>query len=183
MKKILYFFAAILLINGCSKPELDETFANGDILVQKETLIDVPAGDALSKTAVDDIVVGLRQSTGDFHWEWVDLKTVWSAIQHSDQTVAIGYKPHYEGDISSKLHSLDLTKGEYKSVHDALINFIVEEVNKQSATKLDWNDLLVEDDPYLPILTIRTSDKHLLTALFNLKNVRYIEPLDYRPAS
>ncbi|MFM8916553.1 MAG: S8 family serine peptidase, partial [Bacteroidota bacterium] len=101
----------------------------------------------------------------------------------SDQTVAIGYKPHYEGDISSKLHSLDLTKGEYKSVHDALINFILEEANKQSATKLDWNDLLVEDDPYLPILTIRTSDKHLLTALFNLKNVRYIEPLDYHPAS
>ncbi len=183
MKKLVYLVAVLLMTNGCSKPELDEAPASSDVLVQKENLTDAPTGDALSKTAVDDIIVGMRQSKGDFQWDWVDLKTIWSAIQHSDQTVAIGYKPYYEGDISSKLHSLDLTKGDYKTVHDALIKFIVEEANKQSAIRLDWNDLLVEDDPYLPILTIRTSDKHLLTALFNLKNVRYIEPLDYRPAS
>ncbi|MGR6088889.1 MAG: S8 family serine peptidase [Arcticibacter sp.] len=183
MKYNLYIAAVLLCIISCTKPEPEENLSTGSILQTKEKIEPTQIGDPLSKTEVDNIVVGLRQSKGDFHWEWVDLKTVWSAIQHSDQTVAIGYKPHYEGDISSKIHALDLSKGEYKSVHDALISFIVEEANKQSATKLAWNDLLVEDDPILPILTIRTSDKHLLTALYNLKNVRYIEPLDYRPAS
>jgi len=183
MKKSIYLFASLLMVLSCTKPEVDNILNNGSILQTKTNPAPVPSGDPLSKTEVDDIVVGLRQSKGDFHWEWVDLKTLWSAIQYGDHTVAIGYKPHYEGDISGKLHALDLSKGVYKEVHDALIDFIVQEANKNAAQSLTWNDLLIEDDPYLPVLTIRTTDKNLITALYNLKNVRYVEPLDYRPAS
>jgi len=42
-------------------------------------------------------------------------------------------------------------------------------------------DILVEDDPILPILTIKLTNKTVLTRLYNLKNVRYLEPLDYYP--
>ena len=44
------------------------------------------------------------------------------------------------------------------------------------------DDILVEDDPVLPILTLRITDKRVITMLHNLRNVRYLEPLDYWPA-
>jgi serine protease len=35
----------------------------------------------------------------------------------------------------------------------------------------------------LPIITLRITDKRVITMLHNLRNVRYLEPLDYWPAS
>jgi hypothetical protein len=43
-------------------------------------------------------------------------------------------------------------------------------------------DILVEDDPVLPVITLRLTDREVLTRLYNLVNVRYVEPLDYWPA-
>jgi serine protease len=46
---------------------------------------------------------------------------------------------------------------------------------------VNWNDILIEDDPVLPILTLKLTDKTVLTKLRNLQNVRYLEPMDYWP--
>jgi hypothetical protein len=185
MKKqmALALLPLLIFIGSCSKPDTDESIGTGEVLKLKETLAAVPQGDPLSKNEVDNIVVGLRQSKGDFHWDWVDIKTLWSAIQYGDQSVAIGYKPHHKGDISNELHSIQIRQGEYKSVRDALIELIMNEVNRNAEQKTSWEEILIEDDPYLPILTIKMTDRNLLTRLYNLKNVRYIEPLDYRPQS
>jgi hypothetical protein len=52
----------------------------------------------------------------------------------------------------------------------------------QRGLESEWRAILVEDDPILPIITLKLTDRHVLTALRNLKNVRYIEPLDYAHA-
>src|SRR6185503_2360710 len=41
---------------------------------------------------------------------------------------------------------------------------------------------LVEDDPKLPILTLKITDRDVVTALYNLENTRYLEPLGYYPS-
>src|SRR5688572_21046930 len=184
MKKVLTLFSVILILSvtSCTKPE--EMCDDQDVLLkEKSDPVSVPLGDPLTQSQVDQTIIGLLESRNDFQWEWLDLKTLWSAMQYGDQSVSIGYKPASEGDISSKIHTIKVQTGEYKQVHDALLDLIVDELNKTSTTPVSLNEILIEDDPVLPIITVRLTDRNVITKLYNLLNVRYIEPLDYWPAN
>lgn len=185
MKKILPLVSltAFLLLSACTKNETPDVTDNTGVLVQKQQVLQVPAGDPLSKSKLDQWVISTLESKNVFEWEETDLHTRWSALQYGDHSLAIGYKLATDGDISDKLHRINLAAGPYRAVHDALLAFIVEELNKNASTPIKLEDILVEDDPVVPVITIRTTDKHLLTALANLQNVRYLEPLDYWPGA
>jgi hypothetical protein len=180
-KKLTYL--ALFLITvfvSCTKNEDDLTGSDSGTLRQKANPVAIPQGDPLSVTDLDRTVIGLLESRNDFHWEWVDVKTLWSALQYNNHTLAIGYKPASEGDISNKIHKINVQSGTYREVHDELINYILKSL-KDNGHEVAWNQILVEDDPVLPVITIRLTDKATLTALYNLENVRYLEPLDYWP--
>ncbi len=186
MKKLhlLGSLAAALLMASCSHKESLETNSNiGDdpILKRKASIVEVPSAPALDKKELDDYVVNELEKKRDFRWTEQDIHTLWSALQTSDPVLAIGYKPSGVADISQTIHEIDLSKGTWKVTHDALKNFIIESLQKSSGKPVVWEEILVEDDPVLPILTIRLRDKQLLTDLYNLENVRYLEPLDYWP--
>ena len=125
----------------------------------------------------------MLEARNDFHWEWVDLRTLWSATLYNDHSVSIGYRPTGAGDISDVIHDIDIHKTEWRAVHDALIDLVLNEVNAKSRDRITLRDILVEDDPVLPVITLRLTDKEVITKLVNLENVRYIEPLDYWPGS
>jgi serine protease len=177
---IWLFLMALAVIISCSKPETGEE--QDVVLKEKSNPVPVPAGDPLSKDQVDQIIIGLLESQNDFQWNMIDLKTLWSATFYGDRSVSIGYKPAYEGDISKKIHQVNVHSGDYKKVHDAIIDLIITELRKSTGTTVNWQDILVEDDPKLPIITVRLTDKNVITKLYNLENVRYLEPLDYWPA-
>ena len=180
-KKLTYL--ALFLITvfvSCTKNEDDLTGSDSGTLRQKANPVAIPQGDPLSVTDLDRTVIGLLESRNDFHWEWVDVKTLWSALQYNNHTLAIGYKPASEGDISNKIHKINVQSGTYREVHDELINYILKSL-KDNGHEVAWNQILVEDDPVLPVITVRLTDKATLTALYNLENVRYLEPLDYWP--
>ncbi len=40
--------------------------------------------------------------TGSFDWKNAGLATIWSALQHSDHILSVGYKPASEGDIDNQ---------------------------------------------------------------------------------
>jgi len=182
MKKILLLLSAagFLLLASCSKQE-EGNDQQGPVLQEKTTLLPVPSGPVYDKQKLDQIMIHTLEANNDFQWTMVDLKTIWSALEHSDHTLSIGYKPVSEGDISQKIHKINVKSGAYKAVHDALIDLIVTELNKTASTPVKWSDILVEDDQVLPILTVRLTDKNVLTRLANLQNIRYIEPMDYWP--
>ncbi len=186
MKKtiILFSLSALILSVGCSRNEeqiaLTE-YSSGPILKQKSNPVNAPEGEAFSKSKLDAFVLQTLESQNDFRWEKMDLKTLWSAAQYGDQSVAIGYKPSNTGDISQSIHTIDIQSKPWKDVHDALIETILNELNKTAINPVKWTDILIEDDQTLPILTIRLTDKNTFTLLYNLENVRYIEPLDYWP--
>lgn len=185
MKKQLSVIMLFFLISmgACTKQEDLHCDEKSGALQVKPSVAPVPAGTPLSQSDLDKTVIGLLESRNDFHWEWVDLKTLWSALQYNDHSLAIGYKPADEGDISEKIHKVNVKSGAYKEVHDALIELILTELNKNSAQPITLQQILIEDDPVLPIITIRLTDKNVLTQLYNLENVRYLEPLDYWPAN
>ncbi len=176
---------ALFILAGCQREPIapaDGSVQSGEVLRQKPVITPAPQGDPLTRDELDRAVIGKLEAQNDFHWEWMDLRTLWSATQYNDHSVSIGYEPADVGDISEVINKIDIHSGAWKQVHDALIDLVLTTLNKNSARPLALQDILVEDDPVLPILTLKLTDKETITALYNLRNVRYIEPLDYWPA-
>lgn len=174
-----------VVFTGCRREELSDANSadQGPVLQERSDILPVPDGDALSQEALDQLVIRTLEDRNDFHWEWMDLRTLWSAVQYNDHSLAIGYQPANAGNIDDALHTINIRSTPWKAVHDALIDRILTELNASRNTgKIELEDILVEDDPVLPILTLRITDKRVITMLHNLRNVRYLEPLDYWPA-
>ncbi len=183
MQKAKQLLMIVLIISffSCNKQETIETTTSeltGE-LTQKSSLTSVPEGEPLSKTKVDDMVKLMMETKGDFRWEMVDFDVRWSAIQYGDHSVAIGYQPAGAGDISSTIHKIDIHSGVWKEVHDNIIQLVRDRMRERNFSGTNEEQLIAEDDQTLPIITFRLTDKHILTELFNLENVRYMEPLDY----
>jgi len=187
MKRILAFaipVLAIFILISCKKnlPEQEAgTALNLETLRLKPILTAVPQGLPISKDDLDNIVIETLERNNDFSWDMVDFRTRWSAIQYGDQSVAIGYKPTGVGDITNFIHKIDLQSESWKKVHDAIIDLVVSGLNAKGGRVITARDVIVEDDEVLPIITFRLADAEILTQLFNLENVRYLEPLDYWP--
>lgn len=182
--KLLQKTVAVVLvcigISSCKKDQPDNN-QTSEILVQKSVIALAPTGNPIEETKLNKLVIEQLEQTGDFKWENQDLKMLWSGLQYNNHSLAIGYAPADVTDLTSTIHTVNVKSGKYLQVHDALINLIQNELNKNSSSTVSLNDIIVEDDPILPILTVRLTDKNVLTALYNLKNVRYLEPLDFWP--
>jgi serine protease len=178
---------ALLFSTACERTDLPEKklikcYGDQPVLVTKPNPASVPAGSPISKENLDRWVINTLNERQSFEWNMADLPTIWSALQEKNHTLAVGYKPAGMKDVDPIIHQIDLKSGEWKQVHDALIDLIISELNKQIPGGIKWEDILVEDDPILPILTIKLENKEVLTSLYNLENVRYLEPLDYWPS-
>lgn len=184
MKKLLPLLA-LLLLTTCKREPVGpdtSTTTDGNVLQERTDPVPVPQGDPLTREQLDALVIGRLERENDFRWDMVDLHTLWSAVQYNDHSVSIGYKPAHLGDIDGIIHTVNVQAGEWKAVHDALIQLVLDGLNDRSTKPVTLADILVEDDPVLPVITLRLIDREVLTRLYNLVNVRYLEPLDYWPA-
>lgn len=185
MRRIIYLFIVILFITGCRREELSTTGSadQGPVLQERVDPLPVPDGDPLAQEALDRLVVRTLEERNDFRWEWMDLRTLWSAVQFNDHSLAIGYQPANASGVDDDMHNINIQSAPWRAVHDALIDLVLTELNKGRSTEsITLDDIIVEDDPILPIITLRITDKRVITRLHNLRNVRYLEPLDYWPA-
>jgi serine protease len=185
MKKILTSFIVVglLFVASCKKTEEENpvTQDTGNVLKENPKRVATPTGKPYSYDEIDQRITSFMESKKDFHWQWVDIKTLWSAVVNSDHTVAVGYKPAGYGDINSIIDRINLKEDSWKAVHDAIINGVVNQLEKTSNAPVRLKDIIVEDDPDLPIITLRLTDPEIITWLYNLENVRYVEPLGYWP--
>ncbi|MEO8086680.1 MAG: S8 family serine peptidase [Bacteroidota bacterium] len=185
MKKILLACTVLFVISivSCQKNDNEsaQPASQGDVLKMKQNPADEPIGTALSQTVIDKRIKSILESTHDFGWENISLTYLWSAAQYGNHAVAVGYKTIDIADIGPIIHQVKVREGKFKAVHDAIINLVVAEVNKTAEQKVRAADIIIEDDPILPIITFNLTDRSAITKLYNLENVRYIEPLDYKP--
>ena len=186
MRRTLAFLLIASLLIACRREELIESVdgGQGPILQERSDRIPVPEGDPLTQAELDRTVIGLLEARNDFRWEWVDLRTLWSAVQYNDHSLAIGYQPAHANGVEDALHTINIKSSPWIDVHDAIIELVLAELNNgRTSGRITLDDILVEDDPVLPVITLRITDKRVITALRNLRNVRYLEPLDYWPAA
>ncbi|WKZ65237.1 MAG: S8 family serine peptidase [Flavobacteriales bacterium] len=184
MRRSFALITLVALIASCRReePAAPQDFTQEGLLVESSPALPEPAGDPYTQEELDRIVIRTLESRNDFRWEWMDLRTLWSAVQYNDHTLAIGYQPAGAVGVDDRLHEVDIRSGAWKAVHDALLARILDALNADRKSEpVTLDDILVEDDPVLPILTLRLTDKRAITMLANLRNVRYLEPLDYFP--
>jgi serine protease len=177
------FIVVCLLTFACNRLEDQNPFgivSTGPVLVEKANPTPAPEGDPIPENELAKTVKNMLIQQGDFRWDRQDLKTLWSAVQYSDQhAVSVGYKPANVGDISETIANIDIQSPEWKAVHDAIIALVVDELNKRSASEITLKDILIEDDTTLPLIVFKLTEKDVITKLYNLQNVRYVEPLGY----
>ncbi|MFN6379943.1 MAG: S8 family peptidase [Flavobacteriales bacterium] len=181
MKKTIFALAVVIFAWSCNRDKENEVveLSGGNVLQSKEQAIVLP-DNPLSKEEVDNVLKAFLTREHDFQWEWVGPEVIWSASHYGDSSIAIGYKPTGIGDISESLHTIDIKSPRWRQTHDALINVITENLSKSLGRSVDIREILVEDDPILPIITVKLVDRATVQALMNLENIRYIEPIDYR---
>ncbi len=183
MKTKLFLVTAFLLaVAGCKKEENEvKDTATGNVITYKTQQVTLPET-ILSEDNVKNHLIDFLSREHDFHWEWASPHALWSAIHYGDQSVAIGYKLSGMGDISSTIHEIQLGEERWRKVHDELIEIILRKASESRGRSVRWEELLIEDDPQLPILTIKCTDRLVIQELMNIENVRYIEPLDFKLA-
>lgn len=181
-KSIVALLCACIVYTSCKRVDENESIANGQrVLVENANPVPVPVGDPIPKSELDQKVETFIMQRGEFRWEWVDLNFIWSAAQHGTQDVAIGYKParFSNESVNEQIGDINIKSPEWRAVHDGIIQLVLSELKKQTNTDVKLSDILVEDDPILPILVFKLTDRNVITRLYNLQNVRYVEPIDY----
>ena len=186
MKKNILLITVTLLVSlvACRKENTgsnDQSIDN-NVLKEKINPSPVPAGNPFTVSEIDKMITGKMDSQIIFSWEEATLPYIWSATVNSDHTLAVGYRPLDENDVDRIIHTINLKEGKWKAVHDAIIKLVIDLLNKNNPNPVSLNSILVEDDNTLPVLTFRLTDRNVITALYNLENTRYLEPLGYYPA-
>ena len=175
---LLIFFS--LTFFSCNRLEDTSIIPpNGEVLQSKSTFVTAPDQPLLSRNDLDQLITDHITQQGNLNWKDVDLRVIWSAASTNHQIV-VGYQPADVTDADKILHQIDVKTLKWKAVHDALLTRIVNLLQSKgkSVTQLE---IVVEDDPVLPVLVLSVDDKDVITDLFNLKNVRYVEPYGYWP--
>ncbi len=160
MKKNLLTLATLFLLfaSSCKRNDDEVVLPDNGNLVEKQHPAPVPQGSPYTASVIDQSINTIMESKKDFHWEWVDLKTLWSAVVNSDHTVAVGYKLKNSGSIDHTIDKINLKEKSWKAVHDALIELVVAEINKHTTQPVTAKEIIVEDDAIMPIITFKITD-------------------------
>lgn len=184
VKQALFALAGFLLLFSCNKKDdfddVNQEVNTSIVLTRKKNPQANPPEQPLPRHEIDQRVKQLIADSGRFEWHWLNLHELTSALQHSEQILSIGYAPSGLTVNAQNIHTFNMESAPWKNVRKALRQLIIEELNREGKN-VSWNEILLEEDKNLPILTIRTNSSHVVTMLSNLENVRYLEPLGYWP--
>lgn len=160
-----------LLVGACSK----------DRLAEAPAATENASREVLSRQSINDYVLEQLREKEIFRWDMADDHMLWSALTHGRYNAAIGYQPAGFKDIKDKIHLIDVQSDEWRQVRNRLVSFIVDETNRlfpgKSFTEADL--ITSPEDGVLPLFDITLLHPDLVTALRQMPEVRYVEPLDY----
>lgn len=151
MKNYIFNIGIILILFSCSHEETIEE----SVLHHTELL---------SKKEINSIIKKSLKKTGDFNWSDQNIETVFSALNHGNNILTVGYHANQSRSKSSSS----------KKIKNGILNLIrsKEKTSSKAITNFYSND-------NLNLIDIKVKNKETLAALLNDKRVRYIEPAGY----
>lgn len=153
MKRILLSLTMVAVLFSCSK--------NEEVPVQEQQQ------DQLSRKEINAKIKASIETTGDFLWSNADVHTIWSALQHGENLLTIGYgasKSEFQKSASSE------------SIKNEIINLVNQIEGRESSSK-EAKEYYA--DEVVNYIDIKVSNKETIATLLKDPRVRYIEPAAY----
>lgn len=151
MKKTLLSLTVVLTMISCS---------NND-----ETLDIKQDQDLLTKKEINSKIKTSLEETGDFKWMSQDAHTIWSAVNHGENILTIGYGTSKNNYAKSE---------ESTNIKNELLALVrsFEPTSAKGETELYVNE-------NINVLDIKVTNKETINVLLKDSRVRYIEPGGY----
>jgi len=156
IKKItLGISISLIILSGCSEEQIDQK--NVENVTFQEVLTTRQINDAINQIV----------SKEHFYWKNASLHQLWSAIQNGNDLVSIGFgenKNDFDKTISRHANQIEAS--------------LFEIIAKSENISID--KILVSKGTYINQFDVVIKNPNTLLALRNHKNIRYVEPADYR---
>lgn len=139
------------------------TACNRDDLQSSADSIEVVQKDPLTAREINEKINETIKTKGRFSWNASSDHFVWSAIFQGNKVASIGFGSSFDRSLSPD--------------SDAVEQEILDLIKKYEG-KTDR--VLLSSDPYLNQIDVAIEKQETVIALRNMKNIRYLEPADYR---
>jgi subtilisin family serine protease len=168
MKKIISIAtASLLFLASCKK-------------ISERTEQQLPLPEPLSTENINDFIFDKLAATGRFEWASAPDAMVWSALQHTDKLISIGYKPAAYSWNDEGIAGINVNDPVWKNAKEALVQIVL-----ASEQKLDKNitreKILLLEDEQLPFINMTVQNPETIKLLRGSNLVRYAEPMAYEP--
>ncbi|MBU3714235.1 MAG: S8/S53 family peptidase [Ferruginibacter sp.] len=155
-----------ILISSCMK-----TIPKGSLSFGKEPI---------PRQQIDAMIKESLYQNKSFDWKKMDAHVIWSALQHSDKIMSIGYKPLTENNVEQRLDVVDINQLQWKEAKKNLLDLILNAEKKTNDT-LILSSILIWEDHVLPVINIKVENPETVALLLSSNYVRYAEPMGYEP--
>jgi subtilisin family serine protease len=169
MKSSLLFVLVCLMCCSCQKTE-----------IQKQENLNVPkpySAIQLNKKIFFDL-----NQYGSFSWRNQSVDFIWSALNHSDHMVAVGFQLEGTTLKEDSLHMVNINQPEWQACKSKLIQLILH-AEQAVHPSLTLESLMPWKEEVLPVINVYIREYKTLAMLKSLAQVRYVEPMGYEPNS
>lgn len=182
--KLIQLFMVAVLLFGCEKAlDTNESFITNqeNVLTFRVDPVIPNEDDPLKYSELNSILIEDYKVDQQMNWKDVSDYHLWSAVKNSNSNlVAIGYVPTgIDPDLSENIHLIDVSQNNWVKTREALVQFVLDELNAKQETKLTKEDIVDEIGETLPSMVLKVSDYEVLAKLRRCENVRFVEPIDY----
>lgn len=129
---------------------------------------------------IDAAIRARLESDHVFNWNTVSDEMIWSALQHSDQILSIGYQPEGIQLQGESIASVDIHQQAWKEARLQVLSLVLQ-YESTTRKNLDISKLEEWEELVLPVMDIRVENFATVKALRASKLVRYAEPMGYEP--
>lgn len=167
MKKWLIIPCLFAAFIGCKKVEDPSATADSSVSYQR--------------TEIDRFIFKQLREKEVFEWSMAPTSMVWSAIEHTDHILSIGYRLDGAQDIDHRLHEIIIQDPAWVRVKEMLLLEILRMEQAKNPT-LTMTDIIPWEESVLPVINVIVRNKASFDWLVKQPQVRYAEPMSYEPA-
>jgi hypothetical protein len=152
-KNVFYLLLLFFVFTSCNRDDLQNNVASTEI-TQKDPLTAKQINEKINETI---------KTKGRFSWNESSDHFLWSGIFQGNKIASIGFGSSFD-------RSLD---ADNKAIENEILDLI-----KKYEGKTDR--ILLSSDQYLNQIDVAIEKQETVIALRKMKNIRYLEPADYR---
>ncbi|WP_042722277.1 S8/S53 family peptidase [Flavobacterium sp. B17] len=152
-KNVFYLFMLFFIFTACNRDDLQNSAAN----------IEIAQKDPLSARQINEKINETIKTKGRFSWKESSDHFVWSAIFQGNKIASIGFGSSFDRSLTP----------DNKAIEAEILKVIEQYEGKNDR-------ILLSSDQYLNQMDVAIEKQETVIALRKMKNIRYVEPADYR---